>query len=74
MANKEKWARKPNWYLSHNGNYVACWYSETKRQAKEVANAHVSIAKSNNYRKPVKLRIYKKDFNLSQMYKGADDA
>ena len=74
MAKKKKWARKPNWYLSHNDIYVACWYCDTRREAKALANSYIDGAKKNNKLKPMKLRIYKKDFSLSCIYKGADDA
>jgi len=65
---------KPNWWLFHNGELHACWYSDTKAQAKEVANAHVNIAKSRNaLKKPVD-RIYKKQFKLRNSRKGEHDA
>lgn len=72
-VNKE-WHRKPNWYLYFREFIYACWYSDTKTQAKAVANAHVNAAKSRNKLKPAKLRIYKKHFVLKQVAKGVDDA
>jgi hypothetical protein len=77
MANTQvnnSWHRAPNWYLYYREYIYACWYSETKAQAKAVANAHVDSAKSRNYLKQAKYRIYKKDFVLKPHGKGESDA
>lgn len=73
MANNS-WISNPNWYLYHHEFIVACWYCATKREAKALAAAYVTGAKKNNKLKPMKLRVYKKNFRLSQLAKGADDA
>ena len=69
-----EWHRKPNWYLYFRDYIIACWYSDTKSQAKVLAKTYVDEAKKRNKNKPQKLRIYKKHFRLSQLAKGVDDA
>lgn len=66
------WAVKPNWYLYYFNDTVACWYSPTKAMAITMANAYVNARKSNN--KLNKVKVYKKDFTLTQMAKGENDA
>ena len=68
-----KWHRKPNWWLYYRDFLVACWYSDTKSQAKVLANAHVDAAKERNNLKAKKFRVYKKDFRLEQSAKGEHD-
>ena len=69
-----EWHRTPNWWLYYRDFLIACWYSQTKAQAKAVAKVYVDVAKSRNKLKPKKLRIYKKDFNLKPQGKGENDA
>ena len=74
MAKPKGWLFKPNWYLYHNNEIVACWYCHAKREAKALAKCYVDEAKIRNPQRPLKLRIWKKDFRLVPMYKGVDDA
>ena len=71
MATK-KWRHKPNFWLYHHGQIVMAFWVQSKSQAKDIANNYISVRKKLN--KLNKVKIYKKDFNLTQTEKGENDA